>query len=656
MRHHNEQHMGKKMQCNLCKRKFSRQHELISHISLSHHIRELEAAKYVQEVKNSAIPIDQPQLSLSPTPPPPSSNPSAAGPDPGKGGSQSAILVVPVVEKTTLATMLSQPPAVLTSLLKSNELPEMPQIQPQKPPAELPQPCNMVESEGMDEKMDTKSADMKIPKVPEKLLKSLMMGKGKKFCMCNKCGKTFTTTSAFRRHRREVHVNRKRFHCIFCPKRFNRRNRMKEHIKQKHQQEDSNDFVEMSNTDGPERPTDPSLSNDNALSNSAVSSDHSDVSSGDDSDEENSKEEMDIDMQDEGIVWQEGQEEQIQQQQQPPEQLQEQQQNQQEQQQQQFDNRENGTAAFVVCDICDKTFTSQSTLNRHRVEQHTNQRVQCLLCGKIFTRKDYLRKHQVKFHGLPDMENYGTGQASPRPPGVSGDSPANPPEYVDVFELAGRDPINKLLDENQQNPSAAAATTQNQEIIIEEENSSQQSASNGDGEDSQPSLVAGSEGDFGSVQELEKSGSSAGLNPETVDPSESGVANAWVDPESSELMPPGQPSTSQGQNDTGTLGSVKEEEGPLDMVVDQDDGSLSPANFSVGATGKAKQSPGRVKGKTDFFCGVCHKYFSCRSSLLRHSYKHTGEKIFQCDLCYKQFYRRDKYNEHLAHHKQLGWQ
>jgi uncharacterized Zn-finger protein len=47
---------------------------------------------------------------------------------------------------------------------------------------------------------------------------------------------------------------------------------------------------------------------------------------------------------------------------------------------------------------------------------------------------------------------------------------------------------------------------------------------------------------------------------------------------------------------------------------------------------------------------MCHKYFTSRFELKRHSNIHTGEKSYPCEVCDKRFHTKDARNRHLSVH------
>ncbi|RZB89886.1 Armet and/or zf-AD domain containing protein [Asbolus verrucosus] len=57
----------------------------------------------------------------------------------------------------------------------------------------------------------------------------------------------------------------------------------------------------------------------------------------------------------------------------------------------------------------------------------------------------------------------------------------------------------------------------------------------------------------------------------------------------------------------------------------------------------------RLKANQTHQCDVCGHILSCRSNLIQHMKRHTGEKPFECDSCQKKFARV----EHLKIHKRI---
>lgn len=49
-------------------------------------------------------------------------------------------------------------------------------------------------------------------------------------------------------------------------------------------------------------------------------------------------------------------------------------------------------------------------------------------------------------------------------------------------------------------------------------------------------------------------------------------------------------------------------------------------------------------------CCMCHKYFTSRFELKRHSNIHTGENSYPCNVCDKRFHTKDARNRHLSVH------
>ena len=48
-----------------------------------------------------------------------------------------------------------------------------------------------------------------------------------------------------------------------------------------------------------------------------------------------------------------------------------------------------------------------------------------------------------------------------------------------------------------------------------------------------------------------------------------------------------------------------------------------------------------------FYCPPCNRYFTSKSSLVRHISIHSGIHPFSCSFCRKTFYRKDKCKEHV---------
>ncbi|XP_023230633.1 zinc finger protein 676-like [Centruroides sculpturatus] len=56
--------------------------------------------------------------------------------------------------------------------------------------------------------------------------------------------------------------------------------------------------------------------------------------------------------------------------------------------------------------------------------------------------------------------------------------------------------------------------------------------------------------------------------------------------------------------------------------------------------------PPRFLDLEKYQCKVCSKLFSTPFALKRHERKHTGEKPFQCDYCFRKFTRQENLNQH----------
>lgn len=52
-------------------------------------------------------------------------------------------------------------------------------------------------------------------------------------------------------------------------------------------------------------------------------------------------------------------------------------------------------------------------------------------------------------------------------------------------------------------------------------------------------------------------------------------------------------------------------------------------------------------------CEICHKQFSSKTHLRRHSLIHSGVKPFACNVCTKKFYRPDHLKVHMKTHSRV---
>ena len=60
-----------------------------------------------------------------------------------------------------------------------------------------------------------------------------------------------------------------------------------------------------------------------------------------------------------------------------------------------LEHHERDAHGTVQCNVCDKTFTHESNLYRHK-KNHVETSFECQLCKKNFTRKDNLKVHNKK--------------------------------------------------------------------------------------------------------------------------------------------------------------------------------------------------------------------------------------------------------------------
>ncbi|XP_064081961.1 zinc finger and BTB domain-containing protein 20-like [Macrobrachium nipponense] len=52
-----------------------------------------------------------------------------------------------------------------------------------------------------------------------------------------------------------------------------------------------------------------------------------------------------------------------------------------------------GVVAPLTCDICNKTFTSRSNLNKHKRVQHSGEEYVCPICCRTFRNRYYIKEH-----------------------------------------------------------------------------------------------------------------------------------------------------------------------------------------------------------------------------------------------------------------------
>jgi uncharacterized Zn-finger protein len=57
------------------------------------------------------------------------------------------------------------------------------------------------------------------------------------------------------------------------------------------------------------------------------------------------------------------------------------------------------------CDICNKTFTKECDVTRHRRTAHGEDEIEfkCHECGRLFNRKDALERHYKVYEGTPHV-------------------------------------------------------------------------------------------------------------------------------------------------------------------------------------------------------------------------------------------------------------
>ena len=61
------------------------------------------------------------------------------------------------------------------------------------------------------------------------------------------------------------------------------------------------------------------------------------------------------------------------------------------------------------------------------------------------------------------------------------------------------------------------------------------------------------------------------------------------------------------------------------------------------------------ENRWSFSCDLCHKKFTAKGSLTKHSLLHTGEKPYKCDVCEKAFTQQGHMRNHLnsVHNKSI---
>ncbi|KAK7096223.1 uncharacterized protein [Littorina saxatilis] len=64
---------------------------------------------------------------------------------------------------------------------------------------------------------------------------------------------------------------------------------------------------------------------------------------------------------------------------------------------------------------------------------------------------------------------------------------------------------------------------------------------------------------------------------------------------------------------------------------------------------KPKAKPKRLREKP-YQCGICSRWFGCKSHVVEHMRTHTGEKPFQCTLCDKRFSQKSNIYQHMNTH------
>ena len=107
------------------------------------------------------------------------------------------------------------------------------------------------------------------------------------------------------------------------------------------------------------------------------------------------------------------------------------------------------------------------------------------------------------------------------------------------------------------------------------------------------------------------------------------------------------------------MGYINDDEVPCGSKdVKRDDDSLlqkfTPVNiFSESSVRRMKEQDSGSRRGSNIECNQCDYVASDRSTLVRHTRTHTGEKPYQCELCQKRFSTKSNLNRHILTHKDI---
>ena len=60
---------------------------------------------------------------------------------------------------------------------------------------------------------------------------------------------------------------------------------------------------------------------------------------------------------------------------------------------------------MILCEKCNRSFSTVSNLNRHKTRIHVQNRTQyeCGICQKLYCRNDILKRHSISIQGIPEI-------------------------------------------------------------------------------------------------------------------------------------------------------------------------------------------------------------------------------------------------------------